>query len=137
MERIIVYTDGSCLKNPGRGGWACIINRDYNTTIISGNYPNTTNNRMELMAIIEAIDYLDGKSILIRTDSMYAINGITKWMYNWKKSNWIGVKNIDLFQRLYDLNTRNDVQYEWVKGHSGNEGNEMADYEARKAAMEC
>ena len=137
---IIIYTDGSCLENPGNGGWAAIISDNGNTKKISGNEKNTTNNRMELMAPINALKNMDSKdTIEIYTDSQYVKLGITEWINNWIKNNWKtskkeDVKNKDLWLKLYDLNQSLKIKWNWVKAHAGNQLNEEADLLAKKAA---
>ena len=137
---IKIYTDGSCLSNPGNGGWAAIIIKDDKITEISGNEKNTTNNRMELLAPISALSKIEDKeNIEIFTDSKYVKQGITEWINNWKSNGWKtskkeGVKNKDLWTKLDELNNSLDVQWNWVKAHAGNEFNEKVDLLAKKAA---
>ena len=138
---IKIYTDGSCLTNPGDGGWAAIINIDGEIKKISGNEKNTTNNRMELMAPINALKYINSKDpIEIFTDSKYVKNGITEWINTWLANNWKtskneDVKNKDLWIELYNLNKSLNVQWNWVKAHDGNPLNEEVDLLAKKAAI--
>ena len=137
---IKIYTDGSCLENPGSGGWAAIINDDGNIKKISGSEKNTTNNRMELMAPINALKEINpNKEIEIYTDSQYVKLGITEWINTWLKNNWKtskkeNVKNKDLWLELYNLNKSLNVKWNWVKAHSGNSLNEEVDLLAKKAA---
>ncbi len=137
---IKIYTDGSCLVNPGNGGWAAIINSDGNVKKISGNEKNTTNNRMELMATISALKEISSnENIEIYTDSQYVKLGITEWINNWLKNNWKtskkeGVKNKDLWLELYNLDKSLSVKWNWVKAHAGNPLNEEVDLLAKKAA---
>ena len=137
---IKIYTDGSCLTNPGNGGWAAIINIDGEIKKISGNEKNTTNNRMELMAPINALKYINSKDpIEIFTDSKYVKNGITEWintwvLNNWKTSNKEDVKNKDLWIELYKLNQSLNVKWNWVKAHAGDTLNEEVDILAKEAA---
>ena len=137
---IKIYTDGSCLSNPGNGGWAAIINIDGEIKKISGNEKNTTNNRMELMAPINALKYMNSKdSIEIFTDSKYVKIGITEWintwvLNNWKTSNKEDVKNKDLWIELYKLNQSLNVKWNWVKAHAGDTLNEEVDILAKEAA---
>ena len=137
---IEIYTDGSCLTNPGNGGWAAIINKDGKITKISGNEKNTTNNRMELIAPINALKNMDADSqIKIYTDSQYVKLGITEWINKWVINNWQtskkeDVKNKDLWIKLYDLNKSLSVEWHWVKAHAGNPMNEEVDLLAKKAA---
>ncbi len=137
---IIIYTDGSCLTNPGNGGWAAIINDEKEIRKISGSEKNTTNNRMELLAPINALkDMKPGVEIKIYTDSQYVKNGITEWINTWLANNWKtskkeDVKNKDLWIELYNLNKSLNVQWNWVKAHDGNTMNEEVDLLAKKAA---
>ena len=137
---IKIYTDGSCLENPGNGGWAAIINDDGNIKKISGSEKNTTNNRMELMAPINALKDINSKNeIEIYTDSQYVKLGITEWINKWVVNNWKtskkeDVKNKDLWIELYDLNKSLDVKWNWIKAHAGNIMNEKVDLLAKKAA---
>ena len=138
---IKIYTDGSCLENPGNGGWAAIINDNGNINKITGNEKNTTNNRMELMAPINALKNLDKiNKIEIYTDSQYVKLGITEWINTWIKNNWKtskkeDVKNKDLWIELYNLNKSLNVKWIWVKAHAGNPLNEEVDLLAKKAAI--
>ena len=137
---IKIYTDGSCLTNPGNGGWAAIININGEIKKISGNEKNTTNNRMELMAPINALKNMNSKGpIEIFTDSKYVKNGITEWINtwvsnNWKTSNKEDVKNKDLWIELYKLNQSLNVKWNWVKAHAGDPLNEEVDMLAKEAA---
>ena len=135
----IIYTDGACSGNPGSGGWAAIIfnkSSGQKSKKIGGEI-ETTNNRMELIAIIEALKSIPKDSSLqIFTDSKYVINGIELWIKNWKKNNWIGsnkkkVKNKDLWMKLDTLSSQFHITWNWVKGHSGNKYNEEVDRLAR------
>ena len=137
---IKIYTDGSCMSNPGNGGWAAIININGEIKKISGNEKNTTNNRMELMAPINALKNINSKDpIEIFTDSKYVKNGITEWINTWVLNNWKtskkeNVKNKDLWLELHKLNQSLNVKWNWVKGHAGNPLNEEVDMLAKKAA---
>ena len=137
---IKIYTDGSCLTNPGNGGWAAIINIDGEIKKISGNEKNTTNNRMELMAPINALKNINSKDpIEIFTDSKYVKNGITEWINTWVLNNWKtskkeNVKNKDLWLELHKLNQSLNVKWNWVKAHAGDPLNEEVDMLAKKAA---
>ena len=138
---IKIYTDGSCLENPGNGGWAAIINNDGSFKKISGGEKNTTNNRMELLAPINALKQIDSnKQIEIYTDSQYVKLGITEWINTWIKNNWQtskkeDVKNKDLWLELYNLNNSLNIKWNWIKAHSGNVLNEEVDLLAKKAAL--
>ena len=137
---IEIYTDGSCLTNPGNGGWAAIINNDGNIKKISGSEKETTNNRMELLAPINALKEIDTNSqVIIFTDSQYVKLGITEWINKWITNNWQtskkeDVKNKDLWIELYNLNKSLDVKWKWVKAHAGNPMNEEVDLLAKQAA---
>ena len=137
---IEIYTDGSCLKNPGNGGWEEIINEDGKIKKISGSEKNTTNNRMELLAPINALKKTNAKSkITIYTDSQYVKLGITEWINKWVINNWQtskkeDVKNKDLWVELYNLDKSLNVKWYWVKAHAGNPMNEEVDLMAKKAA---
>ena len=138
---IKIYTDGSCLENPGNGGWAAIINNDGNIEKISGSEKNTTNNRMELLATINALKQIESNiQIKIYTDSQYVKLGITEWINTWIKNNWQtskkeDVKNKDLWLKLYNLNNSLNIEWNWIKAHSGNTLNEEVDLLAKKAAQ--
>ncbi len=137
---ITIYTDGSCLTNPGNGGWAAIISDGKETKKISGSEKNTTNNRMELLAPINALKEVNNDiEIKIYTDSQYVKNGITEWINTWLANNWKtskkeDVKNKDLWIELYNLNKSLNIQWNWVKAHDGNPMNEEVDLLAKKAA---
>lgn len=139
MPELFAYTDGACSGNPGPGGWGVLlVARDGDTVVktreLSGGEAETTNNRMELMAAIKALEALDRATTLtLVTDSSYVKDGITKWIHGWKKSAWKKgkVKNIDLWQRLDAATMRHDITWEWVKGHAGHPENEKADELAR------
>ncbi len=137
---ISIYTDGSCLTNPGNGGWAAIISEEKEIRKISGSEKNTTNNRMELLAPINALKEVNTDiEIKIYTDSQYVKNGITEWINTWLANNWKtskkeDVKNKDLWIELYNLNKSLNIQWNWVKAHDGNPMNEEVDLLAKKAA---
>jgi len=135
-----IYTDGACSGNPGPGGWGAVIfDNDNNQTNISGKEKNTTNNRMEILAAIMALKKIKSNShITIYTDSTYVKNGITEWMFNWKKNDWKTaskkpVKNKDLWIKLDKLCEKNKVSWKWVKGHATNKYNNLADQLATSA----
>ena len=140
MTETIVYTDGSCLGNPGKGGWAAVIIKNNQEEIIFGSEKNSTNNRMELTAAINALlKTKEGEKIKIYTDSKYLKDGIEKWINNWKNNNWKNankkdVKNKDLWTKLDSLINKKQISWEWVKAHSINEYNNKVDILARKAA---
>ena len=135
---IKIYTDGACSGNPGRGGWAAIIINGNNIEKISGRSENTTNNRMELIAVISALKFTKDENLEIYTDSKYTKDGIEKWIINWKKNGWKtankqDVKNKDLWIELDLLAQQKKIKWNWVKGHSENKYNNMADELARSA----
>ena len=144
--QIKIYTDGACIGNPGPGGWAAIILKEGNKNEIFGGEKLTTNNRMELTAAIKALEYCvkqkeknpSLKNIRIFTDSTYVKEGITIWINNWEKNNWKKadkkkVKNIDLWKKLKEQINLNQVEWNWVKGHSENPMNDLADKLAKRA----
>ena len=135
---ITVYTDGACSGNPGKGGWGVVILINKDEIFLNGGDNNTTNNKMELTAAIEALKHFKKREdITLITDSKYVKDGIQIWIKNWKKNNWKTsakkpVKNRELWIELDDLITRHNVSWEWVKGHAGNKYNEKADDLARR-----
>ena len=137
---IDVYTDGSCLGNPGNGGWAFLVKKNDIISSRSVFVLNTTNNQMELTAAIKAIEFLDTNDVInLLTDSNYVKNGITSWIKNWKINNWKNsskqpVKNKDLWERLDELNSIKSVNWQWVKAHSTNNYNNQVDLLARQSA---
>ena len=144
--KIKIYTDGACAGNPGPGGWAAIILFNNEKKEIFGGEKLTTNNRMELTAAIKALEYCNSekekqpslKNLIIFTDSIYVKEGITVWINNWEKNNWKtsdkkNVKNIDLWKKLKELANSNQVEWHWIKGHSENPMNDLADELAKKA----
>jgi ribonuclease HI len=130
---VIVHTDGACSGNPGPGGWGAILTYGEHEKELSGGEPHTTNNRMELMGAIAALEALKRPSTVeLHTDSKYLHDGISKWIHGWKRNGWKTadkkpVKNIDLWQRLDTAIQTHDVHWRWVKGHAGHEYNERAD----------
>lgn len=139
MKQVTIYTDGACEGNPGPGGFAAIIEIDGLRREISGAEPMTTNNRMELTAIIRAMDSLAERSrVHVATDSQYVVFGMTRWIHSWQRKGWKTtsgdqVKNRDLWEKLIEHGRRHQVSWEWVRGHSGHEQNELADTLAKKA----
>lgn len=142
MPKLFAYTDGACSGNPGPGGWgALLLARDGDTVLkertLNGGAADTTNNRMELLAAISALEALERpSSITVVTDSAYVKGGITSWLFSWKRNGWKTstkkpVKNEDLWRRLDDAAARHDVTWQWVKGHAGHPENERADELAR------
>jgi len=132
-QPVVVYTDGACKGNPGRGGWGVWMRSGAHEKELWGGEALTTNNRMELTAVIQALTALKRQSrVVIYTDSEYVRNGITSWIHNWKARGWKTadrkpVKNIDLWQRLDELRATHTVEWRWVRGHAGDPGNERAD----------
>ncbi len=132
-EPVIIYTDGACRGNPGKGGWGVILRYKGTIKELHGGEHDTTNNRMELMAAISALEALKKPCVVkLHIDSKYVLDGITKWLPNWKKSGWKTaakkpVKNEDLWRRLDSAIQLHTIDWRWVKGHSGNQGNERAD----------
>ncbi len=140
--RIHIYTDGACRGNPGPGGWGALLVAGERRKILYGGETGTTNNRMELTAVIEALNALNGRrAVRLYTDSRYVMDGIRQWLPNWKKRGWKTaarkpVKNQDLWQALDAAVGRHDVEWHWVRGHSGNAGNEEADRLANRGIDE-
>jgi len=141
-QHIVIHTDGACSGNPGPGGWGAILEWGDHKKELKGGEPHTTNNRMELMAAISALETLKRPcAVDLHTDSQYLRDGITKWIHGWKKNGWKTaekkpVKNVDLWQRLEQALSRHTVRWHWVKGHAGHDLNERADELAREAIAE-
>jgi len=137
-----MFTDGACRGNPGPGGWGAILRFGKVEKELKGGEPETTNNRMELTAAIEALNALKGRrKVTLHTDSKYVMDGITEWMPNWKKRGWKTaakkpVKNQDLWVALDEAISRHDIEWRWVKGHNGTPGNELADELANRGIDE-
>jgi len=137
MTEVVIYTDGACSGNPGRGGWGVVLRWNGTQKELHGGDAQTTNNRMELMAAIQALEALHRPSrVQLHTDSTYLLNGITKWITAWQRNGWRTsarkpVKNEDLWRRLVEAMNGHEVSWLWVKGHAGEEGNERADALAR------
>lgn len=145
MQEITIYTDGSCLGNPGPGGWAAVLrlNGSEHCREFSGGYALTTNNRMEIMGVLEALAALkEPCTVTLYTDSQYVCNAVEKgWLWSWKKKNWIKsdkkpVKNIDLWQKMIPLLMTHKVTFKWLRGHSGHAENERCDVLAREFASQ-
>ena len=145
MEKLELFTDGACKGNPGLGGWGALLRYADREVEACGGEANTTNNRMELTAIIKGLELLEDRGsrlkLTVFTDSRYAMDGIKLWMYNWKKNGWKTatkkpVKNIDLWQQLDFQVSSFDIDWVWVKGHSGNSGNDRADELANRGVSE-
>ena len=133
-----IFTDGACSGNPGPGGWGVLLKYGAKEKELFGGEPDTTNNRMELTAVIRALDALTRPvKVRLHTDSTYVMQGITKWIHGWKKNGWKtaskeAVKNADLWQQLERATKPHDIEWKWVKGHAGHDGNERADALANK-----
>ncbi len=143
MAVVEIYADGACRGNPGPGGWAALLIHDRHEKELFGAEPHTTNNRMELLAVIRALEALKkpGTSARVYTDSQYVIKGIEEWLSSWKARGWRTadkkpVKNQDLWEQLDGLSARHDLEWHWVRGHSGIAGNERVDALANKAIDE-
>ena len=141
-KTVEIYTDGACRGNPGPGGWGALLIAGKHRKTLHGGEPETTNNRMELTAAIEALNVLRGsRKVILHTDSRYVMQGITDWMDNWKARGWKTaakkpVKNKDLWQALDAAQERHDITWKWVKGHDGDPGNEAADALANRGIDE-
>ncbi|UWN48026.1 Ribonuclease HI [Alcanivorax sp. ALC70] len=142
MKQVEIFTDGACRGNPGPGGWGAVLRHGKNEKELHGGEPHTTNNRMELMAAIQALEALSQEcEVRLTTDSQYVRKGITEWMANWKKRGWKTaakkpVVNQDLWMRLDEAAARHRVRWHWVKGHSGHPENERADQLANRGIDE-
>jgi len=135
MKRIEIFTDGSSLGNPGPGGWCAILRYKNHEKIIQGGKKDTTNNKMELTAVLEALKILkEPCEIDLYSDSTYVLKGINEWLENWVKKNFKNVKNKELWQELYELKNKHLIIIHWVKGHSGHKENEICDKIAKEEA---
>jgi ribonuclease HI len=143
MGEAVIYTDGACSGNPGPGGWGAVLRYGDVEKELHGSDPSTTNNRMELMAAIQALEALNRPvEVKLYTDSKYLLDGITKWVAGWQRNGWMTsakqpVKNVDLWQRLVKAMAPHQVSWLWVKGHNGDPGNERADELARLGIAEA
>lgn len=139
MDKVEIYTDGACRGNPGPGGWGTILRKGGHEKELYGSEAHTTNNRMELMAAIQALEALKRPcQVTLITDSQYLRRGITEWLPVWKRRGWKTadkkpLKNIDLWQRLEAATHGHEIEWQWIKGHAGHPGNERADELANKA----
>jgi ribonuclease HI len=142
MTEVVIYTDGACSGNPGPGGWGAVLQGSGKEKELYGGDLLTTNNRMELMAAIQALETLQRPAtVTLYTDSKYLLDGITKWIHGWQRNGWLTsakkpVKNDDLWRRLTVAMSRHEVTWKWVKGHAGDPGNERADELARRGIEE-
>jgi ribonuclease HI len=138
-DRVLLFTDGACSGNPGPGGWAVLLRYRLHERELSGSEPATTNNRMELLAVIQGLEALKRPALVrICTDSQYVMKGMTQWLAGWKRRGWQTadrqpVKNVDLWQRLEAAISQHQVDWEWVRGHQGHPDNERVDALARAA----
>ncbi|WP_339334428.1 ribonuclease HI [uncultured Maricaulis sp.] len=144
MSTITIHTDGACSGNPGPGGWGAILEWNGHRKELKGGEPDTTNNRMEMLAAIRALEAIrkSDRSVILITDSVYLRDGITKWIHGWKRRGWKTadkkpVKNVDLWQALETLTAQHTIEWRWVKGHAGDPGNERADELAREGLAEA
>ena len=143
MSEVVIYTDGACKGNPGPGGWGAWLRSGTHEKELWGGAAHTTNNRMELTAVIEALASLKRRcKVDVHTDSEYVRNGITTWIHGWKQRGWTTadrkpVKNAELWQRLDALRDQHEVRWHWVKGHAGDPGNERADALANRGAAQA
>ena len=143
MTEVVIYTDGACSGNPGPGGWGAVLQGGGKEKELYGGDALTTNNRMELMAAIQALEALQRPTtVTLHTDSKYLLDGITKWIQGWQRNGWKTaakkpVKNDDLWRRLVEAMRPHDVRWVWVKGHAGDPGNERADALARRGIEEA
>lgn len=138
MKTVEIYTDGACKGNPGPGGWGALLVSGVHRKEIYGGEKETTNNRMEILAVIKALSTLkQGCHVILYTDSQYVLNGVTQWLAGWKEKGWktakkTPVKNVDLWQMLEQELHRHQIKWQWVRGHTGHDGNEQADALANK-----
>lgn len=143
MKRVEIFTDGACKGNPGPGGWGALLRMGRHEKEMSGSDPSTTNNRMELTAVIRALNALkEPCEVILHTDSRYVIDGITKWIHGWQRKGWVNaskqpVRNADLWHDLIAAVQRHNVTWEWVKGHNGHIENERVDRLASDAALKA
>jgi ribonuclease HI len=143
MTKVVIHTDGACKGNPGPGGWGALIDRDGSIEELSGGEHATTNNRMEMTAVIRALESLaSGTDVALYTDSQYVKNGIETWIHGWKKNGWKTadrkpVKNSDLWRELDTLAARHRISWHWVRGHNAHPGNERADALANEGVLQA
>ena len=141
MKHVEIFTDGACKGNPGPGGWGGLLRMGRHEKEMSGSEANTTNNRMEMTAVIRALNALtEPCAVTLHTDSRYVIDGITKWVHGWKKKGWVNasrqpVRNADLWHELIEAELRHKVEWVWVRGHNGHAENERVDKLASDAAL--
>jgi len=139
MKEVVLYTDGACEGNPGPGGYAALIDQDGSRREIQGAERQTTNNRMELTAVIRGLEALSEPSrVRVVTDSQYVVRGMTEWIHSWQRKGWRNaarepVKNRELWERLLELSRKHQISWQWIRGHAGHLENERADFLARQA----
>ena len=142
-KKVELFTDGACKGNPGPGGWGVILRMGKHEKELSGSDPSTTNNRMEMTAVIRGLKALiEPCEVTIYTDSRYVIDGITKWVHGWKRNGWVNaskqpVRNADLWHDLIEVAKRHEISWQWVRGHNGHPENERVDRLASDAALEA
>lgn len=142
MKQVVLYTDGACEGNPGPGGYAALIDEDGRRREIRGGERRTTNNRMELTAVIRGLEALGEPSrVRVVTDSQYVVKGMTQWVHSWQRKGWRNaarepVKNRELWERLLELSRKHQMTWEWIRGHNGHPENERADFLAKQAIAE-
>ncbi|PEQ14650.1 ribonuclease HI [Novosphingobium sp. PC22D] len=140
MKKVDIFTDGACKGNPGPGGWGVLLRMGQHEKELSGSEPDTTNNRMEMTAVVKALRALiEPCEVTIHTDSKYVIDGMTKWIHGWQKKGWVNaskqpVRNADLWHDLIEAVKRHEVHWQWVRGHDGHVENERVDKLASDAA---
>lgn len=143
MKRVEIFTDGACKGNPGPGGWGVLLRMGRHEKEMSGGDPATTNNRMEMTAVVRALNALtEPCEVVLHTDSRYVIDGMTKWIHGWKKKGWVNaskqpVRNADLWHDLIEAAQRHKIEWQWVKGHDGHVENERVDRLASEAALKA
>ena len=136
MKKIEIFTDGSCLGNPGKGGWCAILRYKGHQKILSGAEKNTTNNRMELLAVIKALEALKEEcEVELYSDSTYVLKGLSEWLEGWIERNFKKVKNVDLWKRYIEVSKPHKIHINWIKGHSGHKENELCDKIAKEEAQ--
>ena len=136
MKKIEIFTDGSCLGNPGKGGWCAILRYKGYQKILSGAEKNTTNNRMELLAVIKALEALkEPCEVELYSDSTYVLKGLNEWLEGWIKKDFKKVKNVDLWKRYIEVSKPHKIHINWIKGHSGHKENELCDKIAKEEAQ--
>jgi len=143
VKRVEIFTDGACKGNPGPGGWGVLLRMGRHEKEMSGGDPATTNNRMEMTAVVRALNALtEPCEVVLHTDSRYVIDGMTKWIHGWKKKGWVNaskqpVRNADLWHDLIEAAQRHKIEWQWVKGHDGHVENERVDRLASEAALKA